>query len=219
MAFPKIGKSRLENTIPSSFSSFYLTLIAMIQGVVLSSLATTIPAFVSPLHVVDLLSALWTLATIIIVWHEYVLSAQEFWWKITWLDSMVPFLLGIGEFLMIDYLGKGPDYAAWFFSASFTAGAGFIAYINYGWWLRERNFEHLEAFELFKHEIKRGRILLILLCIYDSLSACCIRYWSNAPGVILLLWCFHGGFLTLLVYKRLAWQRKSLKLYGINEET
>ena len=210
---PKIGLSRLTETIPAAFSSFYLTLISMIQGVALGLLANKIPDFLSPFEPVGFLYILLTFTVIVIVWHEYVLSAQEFWWELKWRDSLIPFSLGMGEFLMIEYLGKGPNYHAWFFAAALTGSAGFFAYVNYDRWLEESDFEKPTAFQLFKNEVKRGRKLLLAFAIMNLVSGGFILHGA-ATREIVLLGCVCGLFLFLMVHKRLAWLGKALQIYG-----
>ncbi len=212
METPKIGLPHLTRTIPSAFSSFYLTLVAMIQGVALGLLAAKIPGVLAPFGAVGFLYALLTFTVIVVVWHEYVLAAQEFWWKLTLWDSVVPFLLGMGQFLMIEYLGK-ENYVAWFFAASFSAFTGFFAYINYDRWLRLSDFDDPSAFTLFKSEVSRGRRLLLVLAIVDLLFGA-TSYWSSSRHTIFLLGLAHGAFLIAMVYRRLAWLRKALTLYG-----
>jgi hypothetical protein len=213
MVTPKIGLSRLAEMVPASFSSFYLTLISMIHGVALGLLATKLPNFISPFKPVGLLYASFTFAVIVIVWHEYVLAAQEFWWEITWWDSLVPFLLGMGEFLMIEYLGRGPNYIAWFFAASFTGLAGTFAYINYDRWLEESDFEAPAAFTLFKNEVRKGRWIFFAFALLNSASGVLLLFWSGNLQVVSLGLIFAGS-LFCMIYKRLAWRIKALAIYG-----
>lgn len=210
---PKIGLSRLNETIPSSFSSFYLTLIGLIQGVALGLLATRVPTLLSSFSLIALLYVVLTFIVIVIVWHEYVLAAQEFWWKITWLDSLAPFLLGMGEFLMIEYLDRGPNYSAWFFAAAFTGFGGFLAYINYDLWLNEQDFENSEAYAFFKAHVRKGRFLFLSLTLLNS--ACgVVLLISFGRLQLLLLGALFAVSLFFMIHKRSRWHIHALKIYG-----
>jgi hypothetical protein len=216
---PKIGLSRLIETVPASFSSSYLTLVSLIQGVALGLLALKFPDIFSNLSnftfvaFVAFFYAVLTLVVLVIVWHEYVLSAQEFWWEIKWWDSLIPFTLGLGEFLMIEYLGKGPDYDAWFFSTAFTAFCGFWAYINYGWWIKKTDFEKPEAFDLFKKEVNNGRWFLGAWCLFNLGAGFLIYFWAGTL-IALILGGLSAFITVLMVRRRVAWQQRAWKIYG-----
>jgi hypothetical protein len=213
MDTPKIGLSRLIKTVPASFSSFYLTLVCLIQGVALGLLATKIPDFLSTFNLIGLFYALLTFIVVVVVWHEYVLAAQEFWWEITWWDSIIPFLLGMGEYLMIEYIGKGPHYNGWFFAATFTAFAGFLAYVNYDRWIKEPDFENPAAFALFQSEVARGRWLMFALALDNLASGVLLIFWSGRI-LVTVLGVIYGLFLFLIIRKRLTWQKKAMVMYG-----
>jgi hypothetical protein len=185
----------------------------MINGVALGLLATKLPNLLGSCQLVELLYASFTFAVIVIVWHEYVLAAQEFWWEITWWDSLVPFLLGMGEFLMIEYLGRGPNYSAWFFAASFTGFAGVLAYINYDRWVNESDFADSASFALFKKEVRKGRRLFFGLALSNAGSGSLLLFWPGKLQVIVL-----GGVFSCSVYwmihRRVAWHEAALRIYG-----
>lgn len=187
----------------------------MIQGVALGLLASKIPNFIefTVVAVVAIFYIVLTLVALVVVWQEYVLAAQEFWWEIRWWDSFIPFMLGLGEFLMIEYLGKGPAYPAWFLSAGFTTVAGYGAYVNYAKWIKKSDFDQPKAFELFEKEVKRGRIFLLIFTLVNVASCRIILWWANTV-LVFFLGCVSLVLLGYMIRQRHVWQKKALSFYG-----
>jgi hypothetical protein len=133
-AIPSDDHSSTQNTVKlterveSGFREVYLTLISIIQGVTFGFLAAS--AFSSPTPDRNQWIA-YTICfiAIIVVWQEYMVGATAFTWTPTILDSVVPFGVGILEFLLIANVRHGPGA----FLASLTAffGAGIAAYGNW----------------------------------------------------------------------------------------
>lgn len=85
-------------------SGFYLTLVSIMQGLALGYLLQVLTAEVTSLGYLTLLTtfqALTSLVIIVIVWHEYAIGTILFRWKLDLLDSAIPFLFGIAQYVMI----------------------------------------------------------------------------------------------------------------------
>jgi hypothetical protein len=139
-----IESVELISRIEASFRDVYLTLISIIQGVTFGFLAAS--AFADPLpNANQWIAYIICLTTIIVVWQEYMVGATAFIWTPTVLDAVVPFGIGIVEFLLIAnarqsvgefltsfaiYLGAGVvGYTNWLFHA--RRGADLNIYISY----------------------------------------------------------------------------------------
>lgn len=120
--------SQLTDRVESAFREVYLTLISIIQGVTFGFLAAS--AFSDPTPNRDQwIAYAICLIAIVVVWQEYMVGATAFTWTPTVLDSVVPFGIGILEFLLVASARQGVGA----FLASFTAyfGAGMLAYGNW----------------------------------------------------------------------------------------
>jgi hypothetical protein len=120
--------SKLTERVELAFRDVYLTLISIIQGVTFGFLATSAFGSSTPNRNQWIAYAICFIA-IILVWQEYMVGATAFTWTPTVLDSVVPFGIGILEFLLIASVRQGVGA----FLASFAAyfGAGIVAYGNW----------------------------------------------------------------------------------------
>jgi hypothetical protein len=118
----------LTERIELAFRDVYLTLISIIQGVTFGFLATSAFGGSTPNRNQWIAYAICFIA-IIIVWQEYMVGATAFTWTPTVLDSIVPFGIGILEFLLIASVRQGVGAFLAAFAAYF--GAGVVAYGNW----------------------------------------------------------------------------------------
>lgn len=85
-------------------SAFYLTLVSIMQGLALGYLLQVIASEVlgtGSLTILSAVQAIACLAVMIIVWHEYAIGVVLFRWRLDMVDSTIPFMFGICEFVMI----------------------------------------------------------------------------------------------------------------------
>ncbi|HEX8674107.1 MAG TPA: hypothetical protein VF710_19570 [Longimicrobium sp.] len=66
---------------------------------------------------------------IVLIWHEYAVGVVCFSWVWTVVDSAMPFLLGMSEFLLITHVRRG-TMADWFWSLSVVSFVGGLSYLN-----------------------------------------------------------------------------------------
>jgi len=96
----------------SHFPTIYLTVISLLQGIALSQLVpfvinyfkiyTTLPG--SPWQDVRILPLAITLLIIFIVWHHYAIGIFFLRWFPNIIDTIIPFMVSIGQFFLISYL-------------------------------------------------------------------------------------------------------------------
>lgn len=104
-ALEPLTAKRLKKRVIDNFPAAYLMQMAIIQGVALVVLITTtsplLASHPSPVHAGMILTqALATGLTLVIVTHEYLLLTMMTRWVPTTLDTLIPYLLGLGEIWM-----------------------------------------------------------------------------------------------------------------------
>jgi hypothetical protein len=116
---------RAEN----AFGAVYLTLISIVQGVALGYLAQTISDRYESLSLDEAGRVVATFLLFLTVWQEYMVKASAFSWVPTILDTLVPFILGAVEFLMVASTSKPLTH--YLLLVSIFYGLGAIGCLNY----------------------------------------------------------------------------------------
>lgn len=100
--------SRKAELIGSHFPTIYLTVISLLQGIALSQL---VPIIITYLEITDqpfldihILPLALMLLIIFIVWHHYAIGIFFLRWFLNILDTIIPFVVSIGQFVLISYL-------------------------------------------------------------------------------------------------------------------
>jgi hypothetical protein len=101
-AIEPLSREILRRRISDTFSGGYLTVIAIIQGVALGILLSTIQhqfseATTLPSHLTVAGQGLATFAAIVIITQQYLILAALVRWTPTALDTVIPYALGAGE--------------------------------------------------------------------------------------------------------------------------
>jgi len=118
----------MHSRLLHSATTHYLQLMSVIQGVVLGYGVYNLEAKYSMLSTADILFVVTTLLMVMTVWDEYQLGAAVYIWVPGYRDSIIPFLFGITELLMVKSIGK--DINIWFRYAAVFAVLSLIAYVN-----------------------------------------------------------------------------------------
>lgn len=136
-----ISKEELAENIMNSFSTMYLTMISIVQGVALGLLVFKAPEVIEwtdifhPIwtgeYILTILSKIAHIVTtflfIVLTWHSYFwLAAIAKWVPVIW-DSLLFFVHGAFEFMLIESLSN-LDSFAWFYFFGFI---GLISAIQY----------------------------------------------------------------------------------------
>jgi len=136
------SKTDIIQNIMSSFSSMYLTMISIVQGVALGLLAAKVPKIIDfpclftstgdwDSILIALSSAAYIVTTflfIVLTWHSYFwLAAIARWVPAIW-DSILFFVYGAFEFMLIDSLSH-LDSFAWFYCFAFIGVISGFQYI------------------------------------------------------------------------------------------
>lgn len=112
----------MSSRLTSQFAPAYLTLASIIQGVALSTLVLRVEATYAGF---DAAAWLLTLATFLIVWHEYVLQVLAFVWIPTVLDTVIPFAFLAAELLLAHCVYR--DLRLWLLALGLVSVVGMAA--------------------------------------------------------------------------------------------
>jgi hypothetical protein len=208
-----IGLERLRENIPTAFSSYYLTSLAMIQGVALGWLFYNSIEFLKngmppkEFTWTILPFSVLTLGIIAIVWHEYVLSTIEFWWRIGWIDTFIPLLMGFTQFALASVLDKPP---LWCYCGAVMSVWGLGAYINFGYHVKKEYFEEAyreEGYRRFLKHIRIGGIYQVGMAVVFWVAG---RNYESHP----LLWTIVVSVvLVVFMIRRWFWWESSMSFY------
>jgi hypothetical protein len=113
-----------------SFLSTYLTLTSIIQGVALAYLVVVVDDEMKTFDSAHWLLVVTTFLIIAAAWHEYMTAVTVFVWVPRLLDSLIPFLLGGSEVMLIRSLRDQSELEWSFVAAGFVALVTLIAFIN-----------------------------------------------------------------------------------------
>ncbi len=112
----------MSSRLTSQFAPAYLTLASIIQGVALSTLVLRVEATYAGF---DAAAWLLTLATFLIVWHEYMLQVLAFVWIPTVPDTVIPFAFLAAELLLAHCVYR--DLRLWLLALGLVSVVGMAA--------------------------------------------------------------------------------------------
>lgn len=122
-------RAEVVERVEESFRDVYLTLVSIIQGVALGYLVQVIGPDYRALGADQVARGAAVVAFIVAVWQEYMVGSTTQAWVPGILDSLAPFLIGVGEFLMISALGS--PISDYLFFAVCAWSTGLLAEVNY----------------------------------------------------------------------------------------
>jgi hypothetical protein len=133
--------SKLADKSKQAHAGFYLTLVSIVQSLALGFLLQLLDAELIAKGTLSLnisFQAITVFLGIILVWHEYAIGTIAYTWKLDIIDSAIPFLIGVAEYMMIAAMAIPEDnptfgtkrYALWLWSLSAFAFTAVIAYLN-----------------------------------------------------------------------------------------
>jgi hypothetical protein len=115
--------------VEGSFRDAYLTLVSIIQGVALGFLVQVVGADYRSIGIDKAGRDTAIFLVIVAVWQEYAVGSTMYAWIPTSVDTLVPFLLGAGEGMMIAAVDG--TISEFLFLTTLTWIAGFAVALNY----------------------------------------------------------------------------------------
>lgn len=120
----------LLTSLRTAFSSSYLTLTSIIQGVALAYLVVVVDEEMHEFGAAQWLFVATAFLAIASAWHEYMTAVTVFVWVPRLWDSLIPFLLGGSELMLIRSLRR-PGGLEWSFLAlGAVAAVTLLAFVN-----------------------------------------------------------------------------------------
>lgn len=183
----------LYRRLKNSFGPTYLTLLSIIQGVALSTLAAVVVDRSAHFTLVNWLLGLMTFCVLVVTWNVY--TAQSIMWD--WIpdlrDWAIPFVIGAIELFLANTLAT--SMTAWLLGLAVFAFVGALAtqYISF------RAKEEPENAELLRILISHHRMFSGFLAAAGGLLIV-LGLISNATGASAVQWGHDGrGFLALCI--------------------
>jgi hypothetical protein len=124
----KMQVDRVRKRLFESSTTHYLTLISIIQGAVLGYGISVLDTSSQNYGIANWLLCITTLLFVISVWDEYQLASTLFEWMPGIRDSIIPFLIGLCEFIMVRFLKS--DQKHWYIAAGCFAFFCFLGFWN-----------------------------------------------------------------------------------------
>lgn len=134
--------SKKAELLTGYYPNIYLSVTSLLQGIALSQLVPIILKYLAivpePWGKIELYPLILMLLVIFIVWHHYAISIFFLRWFPNILDTLVPFLVGIGQFVLISYIDFKTSLAdiqvtPWSYGYSVFLLIGSFAYFSASW--------------------------------------------------------------------------------------
>jgi hypothetical protein len=120
----------LLSALRASFSSTYLTLTSIIQGVALAYLVVVVDEEMASFQAANWILVATTFLAIVAAWHEYMTAVTVFVWIPRLRDSLIPFLLGGSELMLIRSLRREDELEWSFLALGLITLVTLIAFVN-----------------------------------------------------------------------------------------
>ena len=134
--------SKKAELLTGYYPNIYLSVTSLLQGIALSQL---VPIILKYLDIVpqpwgknEIYPLILMLLVIFIVWHHYAISIFFLRWFPNILDTLVPFLVGIGQFVLISFIDfkttlSDIQVIPWTYGYAIFLIIGSFAYFSASW--------------------------------------------------------------------------------------
>jgi hypothetical protein len=158
----------IRQRLTGPFTTAYLTLASIIQGVALTALVSRVEATYGSFAVADWVLSTTTLLVILIVWHAYLRQALLYTWLPTFLDSLVPFAVVVVELFLAHLVYQTEQ--AWLLAYGGFYLIGLAAWFYQNRQVQTADYESRRIDRLLEwHDRVQGLILAVLAVL--SLAA------------------------------------------------
>jgi hypothetical protein len=176
---------QIRGRMRDSFATSYLTLLSIIQGTALATLFLKVDYLIGKesFHAPQLVMAIGLFLAIVLLWNQYQMGVELYYWTSQLLDAFIPFSFGIAEFTAILGLEHGGMIVLIAFGTFFALG---ILAFEYQY-LQLRRSAGQDA---FVHRLTRGfRRLDVASCaasavIFLGTAAFLARFPTNAADLV-----------------------------------
>lgn len=141
----------IRERMRSPFTSFFLTLLSIIQGTALAALFAKVDSLITRqnFHAPQIVMAIGIFLAIVTLWTQYQMGSLLYSWPVRVIDAFIPFVFGLFEFVMI----IGMEHGAFFVLITF--GLFFVIIVfgfEYQYLQVRRNFRA----DAFMHQLTLG---------------------------------------------------------------
>ena len=148
--------SKKAELLTGYFPNIYLSVTSLLQGIALSQL---VPIFLIYLNLVSqpwgnihVVPLIMMMLIVFIVWHHYAISTFFLRWFPNIIDTLVPFFIGIGQFVLISYINikttvEEIQIEPWTRGYGIFLILGSFAYISVSWRLEPELFTNVMSKE------------------------------------------------------------------------
>lgn len=142
---------KIRERMRSPFTSFFLTLLSIIQGTALAALFAKVDALITRqnFHAPQIIMSIGIFFVIVTLWTQYQMGSLLYSWPVRVIDAFIPFVFGVFEFVMI----IGMEHGAFFVLLTF--GLFFVIILfgfEYQYLQVRRNFRA----DAFMHQLTLG---------------------------------------------------------------
>ncbi len=157
--------SKKAEIIGSHFPTIYLTVISLLQGIALSQLVPNIITYLEmseqPFMDIRLLPLILMLFVIFIVWHHYAIGIFFLRWFPNIVDTILPFLVSIGQFILISFITiktsiDDINVVTWTKGFAIFVMLGSLAYFSASWRLEPDLFTNIMSKQNAEAHCKRA---------------------------------------------------------------
>jgi hypothetical protein len=179
---------RLLSHIKDSFTSIYLTVLSIVQGVALTSLAVVVADGHSQFTPVQWALVVLTFLILIIVWNHVTTDAMTWTWIPDFRDSAIPFLLGAFELYQAFAIvaGLGP----WLFGMAAGATLAVLEFFHVGRQVR-LVVSNAEMLRLFRRrslsDLLQGIVGIGAFLALGAASVAIGDAWAVLPWIAVLI--------------------------------
>ena len=148
--------SKKAELVTGYFPNIYLSVTSLLQGIALSQLVPIILIYLrvvpNPWSDIHLLPLVIMMLIIFIVWHHYAISIFFLRWFPNIIDTLVPFLIGIGQFVLLSYINietqiEDIQMEPWTLGFAGFLIAGSFAYFLAAWRMEAELFDNVMSKE------------------------------------------------------------------------
>lgn len=148
--------SKKAELVTGYFPNIYLSVTSLLQGIALSQLVPIILIYLrvvpNPWSDIHLLPLVIMMLIIFIVWHHYAISIFFLRWFPNIIDTLVPFLIGIGQFVLLSYINietqiEEIQMEPWTLGFAVFLIAGSFAYFLAAWRMEAELFDNVMSKE------------------------------------------------------------------------
>src|SRR5437764_323407 len=165
--------------VSNFYSSIYLTLISLLQGI---ALVLLLPEFITylrtthnPFSYFTILPFILTLLIVFTIWHHYTFQVLYLKWFPNIIDAILPFIIAITEFFLVSFVtfktsGGKVDVEGW--TKTFAAFLLMTSFAYLGIFRNDVNlFQNIMTKRNALIHNKFNRKIGIILCIYMLIQA------------------------------------------------